>query len=768
MLTSRLGEVVRHLRGAVLPCDGPGPTDRQLLDDYLRRRDDAALEVLVRRHGPMVWGVCRRVLADWHDAEDAFQATWLVLVKKADSLASPDRLANWLYGVARQTALKARATTAKRQARERPTAEPPDVAAPPPDPQSDLRRALDDAVSRLPEKYRVAVILCDLEGQPRKEAARRLGVPEGTVAANLARGRRMLAKMLARRGVGGDATALGPVCLPTTLIASTIEAAAGTISPAVALLTEGVLHAMSWSKIHLAAAVLVLVGLLGSGAGWLAGYALADKPAAPPVKDPDKKAATEVTGSLKGIDAAKGTLRVQVGKGTGEETFTLTGDAGVLLDDGSGDKLAFRDGNLGDLTEGLTVTLRLDADRKVTRVLAEGPTVQGVLKSLDAANLRLVATITAAKGEPGAEQTFALAKTVRVLVEDGKGDKTQPAEAVRLADLPAGAIVSLKLSADRKVVGSIRASGSSVSGTLKAVDAAKGTITLTNAVKGQADTETTLTVAKTATIMLGDGKAKGEAVALAALPIGARVSARLSLDGKTVVSLRADGANVQGNVKGVDAAKNTITLSDKAQDEKVYSVAKDVAVYLDGKAEARKLADVPAGASVQLTLSTDGKVVREIRVNGPTVQGAVVGAANDTVTLRDKEGERGYTLGRDTRIVIEGTREGKLADLIDGTVARVRLSADRSAVLEIHAEGPSYRGIVKVIDPEKGLITLTIGGKGGVGGEDRDFKLTKDTAFVTEINGVPLKPADVKPEREVFLRLTIDQKAVGRVVVRGE
>src|SRR5262245_9590045 len=118
MATSQVSGVLEHLRRAVLRRDGAGLTDGQLLADYLRRRDEAALTALVGRHGPMVWGVCRRVLGNDHDAEDAFQATFLVLVRKAGSIASRELLANWLYGVARQTALKARATAARRKGRE--------------------------------------------------------------------------------------------------------------------------------------------------------------------------------------------------------------------------------------------------------------------------------------------------------------------------------------------------------------------------------------------------------------------------------------------------------------------------------------------------------------------------------------------------------------------------------------------------------------------------------------------------------------------------
>src|SRR5437867_233685 len=172
MASSRTSEVFQRLRGA-------GLTDGQLLADYLGRRDESALAVLVRRHGPMVWGVCRRILRHHHDAEDAFQATFLVLVRKAASVLPRGLLANWLYGVARQTALKARATVATREGRERQMTTMPEPAGREQDLWCDLQPLLDEELSRLPDKYRAVLVLCDLEGKTRKEAARQLRVPEG-------------------------------------------------------------------------------------------------------------------------------------------------------------------------------------------------------------------------------------------------------------------------------------------------------------------------------------------------------------------------------------------------------------------------------------------------------------------------------------------------------------------------------------------------------------------------------------------------------------
>src|SRR6516162_5757113 len=154
MTTRGISEVLQHLRRAVLLREGAGMTDGQLLDCFIGRRDQAVLGALVRRHGPMVWGVCRRVLQGDHDAEDAFQATFLVLVRKAATVMPREMVGNWLYGVAYQTALKARATAARRKARERQVVEMPEAAAVAQDVWSDLQPLLDQELSRLPEKYR--------------------------------------------------------------------------------------------------------------------------------------------------------------------------------------------------------------------------------------------------------------------------------------------------------------------------------------------------------------------------------------------------------------------------------------------------------------------------------------------------------------------------------------------------------------------------------------------------------------------------------------
>lgn len=296
MATGQLSVFLQHLRQAMLGKNGAGLTDGQLLEDYLRRRDEAALAALVRRHGPMVWSVCRRVLSNYHDAEDAFQATFLVLVRKAASIASPELLANWLYGVAHQTARKARATVAKRKVRERQVAQMPEPAVVEQDLRNDLLPLLDQELSRLPDSYRVVIVLCDLEGKTRKEAARHLGLPEGTIASRLARARVLLAKRLIKRGLTLSGVALAAVLsrnaasasVSLPLLTSTIkgahlfaaQAASGVVGAKAAALTKGVLKAMLLSKLKIATAVLLGLAVVGAGLAGLNYHV----PAADPVR----------------------------------------------------------------------------------------------------------------------------------------------------------------------------------------------------------------------------------------------------------------------------------------------------------------------------------------------------------------------------------------------------------------------------------------------------------------------------------------------------
>ena len=195
-----------------------GLSDGQLLDRFVERREEAVIEAIVCRHGPMVWGVCRRVLRDHHDAEDAFQATFFILARKAASVMIREKLGNWLYGVAFQTAMKARAIRAKRRARERCVPETPEPEAVSRERQDELTDLVDGELSRLPEKYRTPIVLCELEGKSHREAAEQLGWPIGTVSSRLSRARSMLAIRLARRGISLPVGVLAVLLAPDVVL----------------------------------------------------------------------------------------------------------------------------------------------------------------------------------------------------------------------------------------------------------------------------------------------------------------------------------------------------------------------------------------------------------------------------------------------------------------------------------------------------------------------------------------------------------------------
>src|SRR6516162_1777976 len=189
-------------------------TDQQLLEQFAKHRDEFAFAAIVRRHGPLVLGVCRRIVRDHHDADEAFQATFLVLARKAGSVRWRGSVGNWLYEVASRVSRKLRAVAARQRAHELSTATPAtDRPASTPDPLDEASRrelfdVLDEEVGRLPNKYRAPVVLCYLQGKTHEEAASQLGWPSGSMSRHLARAHDLLRERLVRRGVVLSATLL--------------------------------------------------------------------------------------------------------------------------------------------------------------------------------------------------------------------------------------------------------------------------------------------------------------------------------------------------------------------------------------------------------------------------------------------------------------------------------------------------------------------------------------------------------------------------------
>jgi RNA polymerase sigma factor (sigma-70 family) len=292
MGNSRFQTVLQHLRRTTCAQVSEGVADAELLQRFVRERDEAAFELLVWRHERMVLGVCRRFLHDPADAEDAFQATFLALVCKAGSITQGQSLAAWLHKVACRAALRAARSRARRRAVVK---QPEDLSMIPARGDNltevvwrDLAPLLHEELSKLPEKYRAPLVLCYLEGKTYSEAAQLLNCPRGTLSIRLKRGRDLLRKRLAGRGLaltaGVLATALceraASAAMSAGLVASTLKAAlyvaegnavAGVVSAQAATLTEGMVHAMFVAKLKLVILALLLsLGAVLTVGGWAA------------------------------------------------------------------------------------------------------------------------------------------------------------------------------------------------------------------------------------------------------------------------------------------------------------------------------------------------------------------------------------------------------------------------------------------------------------------------------------------------------------------
>jgi RNA polymerase sigma factor (sigma-70 family) len=297
MTKDALGTVIRQIRHLIGARQGSDRTDADLLQCFVAHGEEQAFAELMNRHGPMVLSVCRRLTNSLEDADDAFQATFLVLVRKGGSIRKGESVGSWLYGVAIRVAREARIREDRRRLRDRQAMNLTQID---PSTQTDVRELrviLDEELDQLPAKYRSPMVLHYLEGKTKEETARELGWTEGTVSGRLARARDLLRNRLTRRGLTFSsgmmtallseqgASAIVPTVLPDSTMKSAmfftlVEVAHGATAAAGNALAEAVLKAMLVSKVKHVVAMVSVLGVLAAGIGVAAQRTLTSNPAA--------------------------------------------------------------------------------------------------------------------------------------------------------------------------------------------------------------------------------------------------------------------------------------------------------------------------------------------------------------------------------------------------------------------------------------------------------------------------------------------------------
>jgi RNA polymerase sigma factor (sigma-70 family) len=423
----RNGTVLRDLRTLFNVGATADLTDGQLLERFATGVDEEAelaFTVIVERHGPMVVRTCRGILRGDHDVQDAFQATFLILVRQGGKLWVRDSLGPWLHRVACRVAVRARLAVRRRRAAEQRAAELAkwiiaDAG------WDDLEGVLHEEIDRLPDRYRIPIVLCDLDGRTYEEAARHLGCPVGTVKSRLARDRDRLRDRLSRRGIGSSASAIGTL-YPSESAASAVQRfgldpvarsalrfvtgtsdAAGAVSAKVLLLADGVSRSMMLTKLKWAAATVMAVALAGPGASQFGAWASCgppiptgrlaggdERPGVPPVqpagpsapKPRDPAIAQERKMPLFDSIHVSGDLRVVVTRGK-DHRVTVLGDPKLLLSLSPPEetkashrslivKASIPDGNRGDIKARGDVEVRIDTPSLLRAIADDGARVE--------------------------------------------------------------------------------------------------------------------------------------------------------------------------------------------------------------------------------------------------------------------------------------------------------------------------------------------------------------------------------------------------------
>ncbi len=649
--------VVQSIRGKSLQRERASSADRSLLEAFAQIGDEDAFAEIVRRHGPLVLGVCRRILGNAQDAEDAFQATFLVLARKAAKVAWHESIKNWLHGVACRIAMKARGQAIKRAQKEK-AAAPASDASTPAVQWNELRGVLDEEIERLPIKYRDVLILCYLEGKTRDEAADLLGWSIGAVKGCLERGREVLRTRLCKRGLTlsaalcagllSDAT-VGAAQVSIPLQAATVSGAvhfaagsamqAGLAGP-VLYLAQGALNAMLIAKIK-TIGLMTLMLCFGTGAflgvyhadsGGAAnmsvtasahGQEIPRRPAAEQEKDGKKKSG-DFFGLIKAVDLKVGTLTVQSLRDGDREDVTFSlGAKNLKVESTFGQAL-----KLTDLTPGLRVHLQLK-EMDVMSVQVENPQVPAFLTKIDAEK-RIV---------------YGRAERMNAQYEVAADAKlTINGRAVKLAEVPLEERVFLTLTFDRKTVLAMNAKKVAgerpgvekpreelpqdrrverpvdrpgfVQGTIVDIDAAKNTV---NVLVGRPEEQSieTVALAKGAKVHVQFAERSVAEISLAQLTKPLQAMIQLSDDKKSASSLIVLAPTLRGGVKSIDVAAKKITLVSEGRQEKTLDIDADAVIRVQAR-DAAKLADVTAGMNVIIGLSLDRQRVIGIVVQPPT------------------------------------------------------------------------------------------------------------------------------------------------------
>jgi RNA polymerase sigma factor (sigma-70 family) len=659
MANAILGDLVASVRQRLA-----GEALRELSDDLLldryKRGDQDAFSVLVERHAPLVLSVCRRMLGTKGDVEDAFQATFLILARRAGSVRWEKCIRGWLYRVAIHVARRARQRGERERELERAAARSEQTPAHDPTWQEGLA-CIDEELANLPTNYRDVLLACCVEGKSRDEAGAELGLSGGQVKGLLERARDLLRYRLAQRGVvlpaavlilllqHGSASAAGPL-LGATVHASLAYAAGQSqaVAPAVLTLAQGVLSAMSSLKSLWAASISLVVTLAAVVGLWAGSTQNEELPKQPvivldgdsvlPVVFQEKKDVLAIRGILVSVDAAKKTVTIEVtnktktGEATTEKmTFPVADNADVAI---NGKPVKLTDiPQVNDLTAlQIAVTLKLTEDRKTVVALLVGadtiekkkvPEVHGKLAAVSAQQKSVTLEVTTKNktGEVTVEKVnFTLAADATITL-DGK--------AIKLEELKPGEQVVVRLTEDKKLVTNLAVGivkegkvPPEVRGTLSAVDIANNTVTIeippmkTKTGEELPGEKLTVTGTPDSKILLS-----GQPARLNDLKVGEPVLVRLSEDRKTILALivrpepknpEKPHADIKGTLKGVDVEKQTLTLELPGKGgnviEKTFKVAKDCAITISGKPG--ELKDVKVGNVISVQINADEAVLK--------------------------------------------------------------------------------------------------------------------------------------------------------------